>query len=163
MIDIPLKVKDPTKKYKVIGIVAIIIGLLLFSYTLFSFLKIPNAQIVVVGLVGLALAVVGGLIFTFPTLKMVRYFFDRVSGSGGKNVQPLFVLDDFIELYELYGKLYYQLGDYKRSEIFYGITVLLKQQRFDPTIMQTELIEARKLIRKTQDTASVDHEKTKTK
>jgi hypothetical protein len=163
MIDIPLKVKDPTRKYKALGIIGLIIGIVLFGYTILFFIRIPNAQIVVIGMIGLAIAVVGGLVYVFPSIKMTKYFFNRIRKPGGKDLQPVFILDEFIELYELYGKLYYQIGDYKRSEIFYGIMVLLKQQRYDPEIMQTELIEARKLIRKTQDAARVDHEKIKKK
>jgi hypothetical protein len=96
---------------------------------------------------GLALVVVGAFIFVFPSAKMARYFFTHLRQKEGKDVQPLFVLDDFVELYDLYGKLYYQIGDYKRSEIFYGLSVLLKQQRYDPSIMQIELGKAKQMMK----------------
>jgi hypothetical protein len=148
MIEIPLKVKDPNRKFKFLGLGVMIIGMALFGYMIFFFLRIPNAQIVEIGMAGLALVVVGMFVFVLPSAKMAKYFFAHLRQKDGKDVQPLFVLDDFVELYDLYGKLYYQLGDGKRSEIFYGLSILLKQQRYDPSIMQIELAKARQLIKK---------------
>jgi putative NIF3 family GTP cyclohydrolase 1 type 2 len=159
MIEIPLKVKDPNHKFKFRGLGAILVGLALFGYMIFFFLKIPNAQIVVVGMVGLALVVIGAFIFVLPSAKMAKYFFTHLRQKEGKDVQPLFVLDDFVELYELYGRLYYQIGDYKRSEIFYGLSVLLKQQRYDPSIMQIELGKAKQMIKKVSDQKGKGNEK----
>lgn len=161
MIEIPLKVKDPNRKFKFLGLGTIIIGIALFGYMIFFFLRIPNAQIVEIGMGGLALVVVGTFIFVLPSAKMAKYFFAHLRQKDGKDVQPLFVLDDFVELYELYGKLYYQLGDGKRSEIFYGLSVLLKQQRYDPSIMQIELAKARQLIKQVSVQKGKPNEKVK--
>lgn len=55
-------------------------------------------------------------------------------GAGDKCI-----LDKLTELYEQFGNLYYVKGDKTRSEIFYGVMVLLKQQKFTPGEIDDEL------------------------
>lgn len=57
------------------------------------------------------------------------------------------LLNDLIECYEQLGNLYHWKGDRKKSEIFYGVMVLLKQQKFDKTVIKKETEEAKKQIK----------------
>jgi hypothetical protein len=55
-------------------------------------------------------------------------------GAGDKCI-----LEQLTELYEQLGNLYYSRGDKTRSEIFYGVMVMLKQQKFSPEEIPDEL------------------------
>ena len=57
-----------------------------------------------------------------------------VCGAGDKCI-----LDKLTELYEQFGNLYHLRRDKPRSEIFYGVMVLLKQQKFSPGEIDDEL------------------------
>jgi hypothetical protein len=59
---------------------------------------------------------------------------EGVCGAGGECI-----LDKLTELYEQFGNLYHLRRDKPRSEIFYGVMVLLKQQKFSPGEIDDEL------------------------
>ena len=56
--------------------------------------------------------------------------------------------DQLAELYEQLGNLYHLRGDRQKSAIFYGVMVLLKQQKFSPEEIHEELQETLKEIAK---------------
>jgi hypothetical protein len=160
LIEIPLKVKNPTLKYKIFGVLSMVIGLGvfgyslilgIFGYSLINYVSVPLFLLILLCAGGLLLAVVGLISFILPSLIMVKYFFNQISRSTQKQLHPLFALPEFVDLYEAYGRLYYILGDYKRSEIFYGVMVILKQQQVDPTFIGMEVREAQALIKKLEN------------
>lgn len=128
-----------------------VIGLGVFGYSVIKYTSIPNFSLILLCAGGLALAVIGLIFFILPSLIMVKYFFNQISRSTQKQLHPLFALHEFVDLYEAYGRLYYILGDYKRSEIFYGVMVILKQQQVDPTFIGMEVREAQALIKKLEN------------
>ena len=153
MIEIPLEFKDPTRKYKILGLGLLAFGFILICYSIILILmqRLVDFSTVLPGLAGYSFMVLGVFIYMIPSFEMAKYFFHQILKPEGKTIQPVFVLDDYIELYEKFGNLYYLLGDYKRSEIFYGVMVLLKQQQFDPTIVKRELDETDKTIYKIRE------------
>lgn len=58
------------------------------------------------------------------------------------------VLTELAECYELLGNIYHVRHEAKRSEIFYGVMTLLKQQKFDPKIIQKEISDCKKQLGK---------------
>jgi len=62
-----------------------------------------------------------------------KTFVDKIRGGSYVDI------DQLSELYEQLGNLYYLKGDRVRSEIFYGVMVLLKQQKFSPDEIPNEL------------------------
>jgi hypothetical protein len=61
------------------------------------------------------------------------------------------VLDQLAELYEQLGNLYHLRGDRQKSAIFYGVMVLLKQQKFTPEEIHEELQATLKEIAKMRE------------
>lgn len=57
-------------------------------------------------------------------------------------------LNELAECYELFGNYAHMKGDKKRSEIFFGVMVLLKQQKFDPSVIGKEIHDTRKALAK---------------
>lgn len=150
MIEIPLEIPDPTRKYRLLGLGLLVVGFILIGYSALLMLmeRTVDFSTVLPGIAGYSIMVLGIFIYMIPSFEMAKFFFQQILKKDGKQIQPLFVLDDYIELYEKFGNMYYLLGDYKRSEIFYGIMVLLKQQQFDPTIVRREIDETDKTIKK---------------